>query len=100
MHCFFRCDIDQISHVLTDRALPVFIEGGRKPKPPTVWQRTKARINVVKTRIDQLYRNSKATKSFCYGAVRLNVGTKFVTAKEHVVAEECVAFAFEIKFLR
>jgi hypothetical protein len=30
----------------------------------------------------------------------LNVGTKFVTAKEHVGAEERVAFAFEVKFLR
>ena len=30
----------------------------------------------------------------------LNVRTKFVTAKEHVIAEERVAFAFEVKFLR
>jgi hypothetical protein len=32
--------------------------------------------------------------------MRLNVGTKFVTAEEHVVAEKRVAFAFEVKFLR
>ncbi|KAG0505770.1 MAG: hypothetical protein Udaeo_08660 [Candidatus Udaeobacter sp.] len=100
MHCFFRCDIDQIGHVFPDCALPVFIEGIWKPKPTAVRQRTKAGIKVVKTRINQLHRDSKATEHFCDGAVRLDVGTKFVTAKEHVLAEERVAFAFEVKFFR
>src|SRR6266550_814699 len=100
VHRFFRCDIDQISHVLPDCALPVFIECIWKPKPTAVRQRTKAGIKVVKTRINQLNRNSKTTEHFRDSAVRLNVGTKFVTAKKNVVAKERVAFAFEVKFLR
>src|SRR4030095_14901292 len=86
--------------MLSDCALPVFIECIWKPKPTAVRQRTKAGIKVVKTRINKFHRDSKATEHFRDGAVRLNVGTKFVTAKEHVVAKERVAFAFEVKFLR
>src|SRR4029453_2340117 len=86
--------------MLADCALPVLIERIWKPKPPAVWQRTKAGIKVVKTRINQLHRDRKASEHFCYSAVRLNVGTKFVTAKEHVVAEERVAFAFEVELFR
>src|SRR4029077_1085925 len=97
---FFRCDIDQISHVLPNCTLPVFIEGIWEPKPSAVRQRTKAGIKVVKTWINQLDRNSKTTEHFRDSPVRLNVGTKFVTAKEHVLAKERVAFAFEVKFLR
>src|SRR5512132_3949069 len=86
--------------MLADCALPVLIERIWKPKPTAVWQRTKAGIKVIKTRINQLHRDRKTTQHFRDGTVRLNVRTKFVTAKEHVVAEERVAFAFEVKFLR
>src|SRR6476660_7909978 len=86
--------------MFSDCALPVFIECIWKPKRAAIGQRTKAGINVVKTRINQLNRNSKTTEHFRDGTVRLNVGTKFVTAKEHVLAKERVAFAFEVKFLR
>ena len=97
---FFRCDVDQISHVLSDCALPVLVERIWKPKRPAIRQRTKASIKMVKTRINQFHRDGKTTKHFCYGTMRLNVGTKFVTAKKHVAAKERVAFAFEVKFLR
>src|SRR6266516_2761332 len=55
---------------------------------------------MVKTWINQLHRNRETTQHFCYCAMRLNVGTKFVATKEHVVLKERVAFAFEVKFLR
>src|SRR5215211_1128965 len=100
MHRFFRCDIDQIGHMFADCALTVFIECLWKPKSSAIRQRTKARIKMIKTRINQLHRNGKATQHFCYGAMRLNVGTEFVTAKEDVVAEERIAFAFEVEFFR
>ena len=32
--------------------------------------------------------------------MRLDVGAKFVAAKEHVAAEERIAFAFEVKIFR
>src|SRR5690349_14388238 len=54
----------------------------------------------VKTRIDQLHRDYQAAQHFCYGAVRLNVGPKFIAAKENVVSEERIAFALKIKLLR
>ena len=40
--------------------LPVLIEGIWKPKCAAVRQRTKAGIKVIKARIDQLHRDSKA----------------------------------------
>jgi hypothetical protein len=69
VHRLFRCDIDQIGHVLPECALPVFIECIWKPKTTAVRQRTKTRIKVIKTRIDQLDRDGKATQHFCYSAV-------------------------------
>src|SRR5262245_31105681 len=95
----FRCDIDQIRHVLTDHALAVLIKGVWKPERAAVRQRTKASIKVIKPWINQLHRNGETTKHFCYGTMRLNVGTKFVTAKEHLTAEQRIAFALEVKLL-
>ena len=37
VHCFFRSDIDQITHVLPDYALPVLIKRIWKPKPAAIW---------------------------------------------------------------
>ena len=55
---------------------------------------------MIKTGIHQLHRDHKTTEHFRYGTVRLDIGTKFVAAKEHLAAEERVAFAFEVKLLR
>src|SRR5215470_8225444 len=54
---------------------------------------------MVKTRINQFHRDRKATEHFRNCAMRLNVGTKFVTAKEDVISEKSVSFALKVKFL-
>src|SRR5207247_9876948 len=41
-----------------------------------------------------------SAKDIRQGAVRLNVGTKFVTAEERIAAKKRVAFALEIKIFR
>src|SRR5439155_15898246 len=46
------------------------------------------------------YGDSETTEHFCYGPVRLNIGAKFVAAKEHLATEQRIAFAFEIKLFR
>src|SRR5437870_9384457 len=86
--------------MLADCALAVLVEGHWKPKRPAIGQRAKAGIKVVKTRINQFHRDNKAAKHVCHGAMRLNVGTKFVAAKQHVATKERIAFALEIKILR
>src|SRR6266446_2457537 len=78
-------------------ALAVFIEGRREPDRTTVGQRTKAGIEVIKTRIDQLDGNDKASKHVGDGTVGLDIATKFVTAKESIATEKRIAFSFEIK---
>ena len=100
MHRLLRLDVDQIMEVIANRALAVFIERRREPKRAAVGQRAKAGIDVVKTRIDQLDRNDEATQEIGDGAVRIDVGAKFVAAKKDVAAEERVAFPFEIQILR
>ena len=52
MRRLFGHNIDKLRHVFADRALPVFIERGRKPNGPAVWQRTKTGVEMIKTRID------------------------------------------------
>jgi len=100
MHGFFRLDVNQISQMIANRALAIFIKRGGKPKGPAIRQRTEAGIDVVKTRIDQLDGDDEATEEIGDGAVRIDVGAKFVAAKKHIAAKERVAFAFEIKILR
>ncbi len=53
VHRFFRHNIDQFLHVLADGALAVFVKGRRKPNGRAIGQRTKASIEMVKTRIDK-----------------------------------------------
>src|ERR1700746_3994679 len=55
---------------------------------------------MVKTRISQFYGDGETAEHVCHGTMRLNVGTEFVAAKEHVAAKERVAFAFEKKIFR
>ena len=86
--------------MLADCALAVLVEGHRKPKSPAVGQRTKTGIQVIKARINQFHRDHQAAEHVCDGAMRLNVGPKFVAAEEHVAAKERIAFAFEIKIFR
>src|SRR5688500_12967102 len=86
--------------MVADRALAIFIERLREPKRPAVGERTKAGIDVVETRIDQLDRNDEAPQEIGDGTMRIDVGAKFVAAEEHVAAEEGVAFPFEIEILR
>src|SRR5467141_675749 len=86
--------------MVADCALAVIVERYRKPKCATVGQGAKAGIKVVKARINQFHRDNQTAKHVCHGAMRLNVGPKFVAAKEHVAAEEGIAFALEIKIFR
>src|SRR5438093_13431115 len=99
MHRLFRQDIDQFGHMFADGALPVFIEGFRKPDRRAIGQRTKAGVQMIKARIDKFYRDNKTTEQLRNGAMRLDVGTKLVPAKKYVVAEEGIAFAFEVEIL-
>src|SRR6266699_59247 len=85
--------------MLSDRALAVLVEGRWKPKRPAIGKRTKASVEMVKTRINEFYRDGQTAKHVCHGPMRLNIGAKFVAAKEHVAAKERVAFALEIKIL-
>jgi hypothetical protein len=79
--------------VIADRALAIFIECGWEPKRAAIRQRAKAGIDVVETRIDQLDRDDEASQQIGDSAMGIDVGAKFVTAKEHVAAEESVAFS-------
>src|SRR5437762_2560443 len=84
----------------TNGALAVFIERRWEPHCATIRQRTKAGIEVIKPRIDQLDGNNKACKHFGDGTVRLDIAAKFVTAKERIATEESVPFSLEIQFFR
>src|SRR4029077_10316165 len=86
--------------MLANCTLPVFVKGEWKPKRAAVGQRAKAGIKVIKPRINEFDRDSETTEHLRDGAVRLNVRAKFVTAKEHIAAEERVTFALEIEFFR
>ena len=55
---------------------------------------------MIKPRINQLHRDYEAAKDIGQGAMRLNVGTKFVTAKKRIPAKEGIALALEIKIFR
>ena len=99
MHRLFRQNIDQFGHVFADRALPVVIEGCRKPNRCAIRQRAKTGVEMIKARIDELDRDDQAAKHVCNGAMRLNVGTKLVPAKKQVPTEERIAFAFEVKVI-
>ena len=99
MHRLFRQDIDQFGHMFADGALPVFIEGCRKPNRRAIGQRTKAGIEMIKARIDKFDRDNKTTKHLGNGAMRLDIGAKLVPAKKCVAAEESVAFAFEVEII-
>src|SRR4029453_13889517 len=80
-------------------ALAIFIERGRKPKGRAVRQWAKAGVEMIKTRIDKFPRKPETAKEVRYGAMRLNIRTKFVTAEECIAAKKRVALALEIKIL-
>src|SRR3981081_1046286 len=100
MRGFFRGHLDQIAQMIADRALSIFIEGRRKPNCSAIRQRTKAGINVIKARIDQLDRDDKAAQNISDGTMRIDVGAKLVATEKDVATEESVSFPFEIKILR
>src|SRR5438105_5440409 len=95
----FFIDIDELVYVSTNGALAVFIEGRGEPDCASVGQRTKTGIEMIKTRIDQLDGNDKASKQVGDGTVGLDIATKFVTAKESISTEERIAFSLEIQLL-
>src|SRR5712691_8394747 len=99
MHRLFRQDIDQFGHMFADCALPVFIEGRGEPNGGPIWQRTKASVEMIEPRIDKLDRDNKTTKHVRNRPMRLNIGTKFVAAKERITAKERIAFAFEVEII-
>ena len=55
---------------------------------------------MIKARIDQLDRDDETTQNVGDGAMRIDVGAKFVSAKKRVPREERIAFTFEIQILR
>src|SRR5436190_7497827 len=85
--------------MFADGALAVFVECSWKPNRRTIGQRTKAGIEMIKARIDKLDRDDKAAKHVCDGAMRLDVRTKLIPAKECVTAKESIALALEVKIL-
>src|SRR5205814_582804 len=87
MDSFFRRNVDQVAEMIADRALAVFVERVGKPKRATVRQRTEAGIDVIKTRIDQFHRDHETAEDVRDGAMRVNVGPKFVATEKHVAAE-------------
>src|SRR6266536_1908257 len=97
---FFFIDIDELVHVSANRVLTIFVKRTWEPESASIGQRTKAGIEMVKTRIDQLDRDDKAAKHFRNRAMRLDVAAKFVAAKKSVVAEKSVTFPFEIQIFR
>src|SRR5437016_7702849 len=99
MRRFIGTNGDQFAHVVANGPLAVFVEGSGKPKRRVVWQRTKTGIEMIKARIDKFDRNDQAAEHFGDGAMRLNIGTKFVAAKKHIAAKERIAFPFEIQIL-
>jgi len=54
MDRFFLGHVDQISEMIANGALAVFIEGGGKPEGAAIRQRAKTGIDVIKPRVDQL----------------------------------------------
>ncbi len=50
---FFRGNIDQVSYMLADCPLAVFIECSRKPDGRAIGQRAKTGIEMLKARIDK-----------------------------------------------
>src|SRR5437762_12814191 len=92
-------DVDQLLHVRTYGTLSVFIKRRWKPNRAAVGQRTKAGVEMVKTRVDQLDRDGEAAKHVRDRAVRLDVAAEVVSAKKYVACEKRVSFPFEIQVL-
>ena len=69
VHRLFRCNIDQVGHVLADCALAVLVEGHWKPKRPAVGQRAKAGVKMIKPRIHKFHGDNETTKHVCDGAM-------------------------------
>ena len=97
---FLFFDIDQLRHVRANGTLTIFIKRRWKPDRTAIGQRTKAGVEMVKTRVDQLDRDDEAAKHVRDRAMRLNVAAELVTAKKSVAAEERVTFPFEIQIFR
>ena len=55
MHRLIGCDVDQIGNVFANCVRTVFVERGGKPSGRSVGQRTKASVEMIKARIDQLH---------------------------------------------
>src|SRR5437899_11881754 len=95
---FVFIDIDELGHVSANRALTVFVKRIWKPESAAIGQRTKAGVEMVKTRVDQLDRDDEAAKHVSDRAMRLNIAAEFVTAKkEGIPAEERVTLLIEIQ---
>src|SRR3954471_23671314 len=100
MDRFFFGHVDQITEVLADRPLAVFVERSRKPKRAAVGQWTETGIDMVKARVHQRDGNNETAEKVREGAMGVDVGAEFVAAKKNVAAEERVTFAFEVELLR
>src|SRR5437588_10535493 len=97
---FVFIDIDELGHVSANRALTVFVKRIWKPESAAVGQRTKAGVEMVKTRVDQLDRDDEAAKHVRDRAMRLNIAAEFVTATNDVPVEDLVLFPLVIQILR
>jgi hypothetical protein len=96
VHCFFARNINQISHVLAIRALP-YSSNALETKTRCHSVADKSKYQGGKNVDQPAPPKSQDNRAFLLCAMRLNVGTKFVPAKERVFAEERVTFAFESK---
>ena len=99
MNCFFLFDIDKLVDVFGNRALTVFVKRSRKPNCITIWQRAKACIEMIKTRIDKLYRDDKAAEHVCHRKMRLDIGSELVPAEKCFARKKCIALALEIEII-
>ena len=72
--------------MIANGALAVFIKRRREPDRAAIRQRTKASVEMIKARIDQLDRDDETAENVRDRAMRIDVGAEFVSAKKRVAA--------------
>jgi hypothetical protein len=82
--------------MIANRPLAIFVKSSRKPHRPAISQRTETGVDVIKARIDQFDGNNQAPEHVGDCAMRIDIGSEFVAAKQRVAGEERIALAFKI----
>src|ERR1051325_1890133 len=86
--------------MLADRCFPILVEGLRVPYGRIVGKRAEAGIQVIKPRVYKLDRNHQAAEMPPEPLMGLDIRAKMIPAKEHIAAEERIAFALEKEVFR